>query len=85
MCSVEISLLIMDKIEQVLNLGFNRLYVNVDDLDNGFGFLRVLAMKESDYVIVYEDTFELEVSYRVLDLLKESEYDIKDVTVKMMC
>lgn len=85
MGSVEITLLIINKIEQVLDLGFNRLYVNVDDLDNGFGFLRVLARRGSEYVIVYEDTFELEVSYQVLVLLEESEYDIKDFTVKIGC
>ena len=85
MDSVEITLLVIDKIEHFLDLGFNRLYVNVDDLDNGFGFLRVLSMKGWEYVIVYEDTFDLKMSYQVLDLLKGLEYDIKDFTVKMEC
>ena len=44
---------LIDKLEKVLDLGFNRLYVNVDDLENGCGFLRILAMQKSEYIIVY--------------------------------
>ena len=44
MDSVKITLEIVDGIEEVFDLGYTRLYVNVDDLENGNGFLRVLAM-----------------------------------------
>ena len=82
MGSVEISLKIMDEIEKALDLGYNRLYVNVDDLENGFGFLRVLGMQNSEYSIVYEDTLALDICYQILDLLEKSKYDIKDFTTK---
>lgn len=35
MDSVELTLVIINEIEKVLDLGFNRLYVNVDDLETG--------------------------------------------------
>ena len=82
MCSDEITLEIIGKIEKVMDLGYEKLYVNVDDLENGFGFLRVLCMKKSEFIIVYEDTFELDVCHRILDLLEESEYEIMDFTDK---
>lgn len=82
MDSVEITLKIYKSIEKALNLGYNKLYVNVDDLEDGFGFLRVLAMKGFKNIIVYEGCFKLEVCYHVLELLQESEYDIMDFTTK---
>lgn len=83
MDSVEITSVIIDKLEKVLDLGFNRLYVNVDDLENGCGFLRILAMQESEYIIVYEGTFSWDVCRRVLEMLEKSQYDITDFTTKM--
>lgn len=82
MGSVEIVSEIFEGIEKVLDLNYNRLYINVDDLDNGFGFLRVLAMKGPENIIVYEGTFELEVCYQVLELVEKSGYDIIDFTTK---
>ena len=34
MVSVEIALEILDEIEKALDLGFDKMYVNVDDLEN---------------------------------------------------
>lgn len=82
MDSVEITLKIIEEIEIALNLGYNRLYVNVDDLETGYGFLRVLAMYEYKDAIVYEGTFALDVCYQVLDLLARSKYEIKDFTTR---
>ena len=82
MDSVDVTLAIFEEIEKALNLGYNRLYVNVDDLENGFGLLRVLCRQKSKYIIVYEDILELEICYQVLDLLEKSEYDITDFTIK---
>lgn len=78
MDSVKITLDILDGIEKALDLGYTRLYVNVDDLENGNGFLRVLAMYEFKDIIVYEGTFDLDVCYQVLELLARSKYVIKD-------
>ena len=83
MDSVEITLVIIDKIEKVLDSGFNRLYVNVDDLENGYGFLRLLAMQNSKNVIVFEGSFPLDLCYQILELLSKSKYDITDFTVKL--
>ena len=80
MGSVEIAIDIFEEIKRALDLGYDHLYVNVDSLDNGFGFLRVLCMRKSEYVIAYEGTFTLEVCRQILDLLEKSEYDIKDFT-----
>ena len=52
MGSVDVASDIFGKIENVLDSGYGRIYVNVDDLEDGFGFLRVLAMKKSEYLIV---------------------------------
>ena len=82
MDSNEICLKIFEGIDKALDLGYDRLYVNVDNLDNGNGFLRVLAMKGPKDIIVYEGTFGLELCYLVLELLEKSEYEIKDVTTK---
>lgn len=81
MRSVDITL-IFKKIDETLNLGYNQLYVNVDDLEDGSGFLRILGMQGSEYIIVYEDTFQLNICYQILEMLDESEYDIKDFTIK---
>lgn len=83
MDSVGITLVIMDKIEKVLDLGFNRLYINVDDLETGYGFLRLLAMQEFENVVVFEGSFPLDVCYQVLELLAKSKHDITDFTVKL--
>ena len=82
MDSAEITSMIINEIEKAFDLGYTLFYINVDDLDNGYGFLRVLARKESDFIIVYEGTFERDTSYRVLGLLEKSKYNIKDFTVK---
>lgn len=82
MCSVDITL-IFKHIDEALDLGYNRLYVNVDDLENGFGFLRLLAMHGSKDIIVYEETLKLEACYKILDLIGQSEYDVKDFTIKL--
>ena len=71
---------IIDGIEKALDLGYARVYVNVDDLENGNGFLRVLAMQGSKDIIVFEGTFALDICYQVLDLLSMSKYEIKDFT-----
>ena len=83
MDSVEITLKIYKSIEKALNLGYNKLYVNVDDLENGFGFLRLLAMHGSKDIIIYEETLKLETCYKILDLIEQSEYDVKDFTIKL--
>jgi len=54
----------------------------VDDLENGNGFLRVLAMYEFKDIIVYDGTFDLDVCYQVLELLARSKYEIKDFTTR---
>lgn len=82
MGSFEVALDIIGEIENALDLGYGRIYVNVDDLENGLGFLRVLAMKKSEYLIVFEGSFVLDECYRILDLLDSSEYDIVDFTTK---
>ena len=81
MDSKEITLEILDGIGEALNLGYTRLYVNVDDLEDGNGFLRVLAMYKFNDIIVYEGTFDLDVCYQVLELLAKSKYKIKDFTI----
>ena len=83
MVSVEIALKILDGIEEALDLGFDKMYVNVDDLENGYGFLRVLAMQETKDLIVFEGNFALHTCYEVLELLERSKYDIKDFTMEV--
>ena len=80
MNSRKIADLIEYEIENVIKQGSNRLYMNVDDLKDGQGFLRVLAMQGPKDTIVYEGTFALCVCGQVLELLKESKYDIIDFT-----
>lgn len=82
MDSVEITLVIIEGIDKALDLGYERLFVNVDNLDNGNGFLRVLAMKGPKDIIVYEGTFTLTLCYQVLDLLERSKFEIKDCTTR---
>ena len=82
MDSFEITSEIFQGIEKAMDLGYDKLYVNVDDLETGQGLLRVLAMRGFEHMIVFEDTFELDSCYMVLDLLRESQYDISDFTVK---
>ena len=82
MDAIEITETIRDEIDKVMPLNYTKLYVNVDDLENGFGFLRVLAMKGSNDIIVYEGTFPLDVCYQVLDLLEQSRYQIIDFTTR---
>lgn len=82
MDSVKISLEIFDEIDNALDLGFDKLFVNVDDLENGYGFLRVLAMQGSMDLIVFDGTFALDVCYEVLELLEKSKYSIKDFTMR---
>ena len=80
MDSVEITLKISKGLENAVEQGYNRLYVNVDNLDDGNGFIRVLAMNGPYDIIVYEGTFPLDICYDVLFLLEQSEYQIKDFT-----
>ena len=82
MDSAEITSMIINEIEKAFDLGYTLFYINVDDLDNGYGFLRVLTRKESDFIIVYEGTFALDTSYQVLDLLEISKYNIKDLRIQ---
>ena len=82
MDSYEITSEILNGCGKALDLGYNRLYVNVDELENGFGFLRLLAMKGPKYIIVYEGTFELGVCYQVLELIERSKYDITNFTIE---
>ena len=67
-------------IEKAIAKGYDRLYVNVDDQDNGTGELRVLAMKGPEDMIVFEGVFQLAICREVLALLEQSQYDIKDFT-----
>ena len=83
MVSVEIVLEILDGFEEALYLGFDKMYVNVDDLENGYGFLRVLAMQGTKYLIVFEGNFALHTCYEVLELLKRSKYEIRDFTMEV--
>lgn len=80
MDSREIADLIEYEIENVIKQGYNRLYMNVDDCENGCGFLRVLAMRGPKYIIVFDGIFSLAMCYEVLSLLKMSQYEIKDFT-----
>lgn len=80
MRSEEIVSEIFEGIEKEIAKGYTRLYVNVDDQDNGNGELRVLAMKGPNDVIVYEGIFQLAICCEVLALLEQSEYVIKDFT-----
>lgn len=73
---------ILQGIDKALDLGYNQLYVNVDQLEDSMGFLRVLAMNGLNDIIVFEGSFELGVCYKVLDLLQESDYDITDFTTR---
>ena len=82
MGSLEIALEIFSAVERALDSGYRRIYVNVDDLEDGCGFLRVLAMKNSQCLIAYEDTFSLDECYRILDILDESGYGITDFTLR---
>ena len=69
-------------IDKALDLEYNQLYINVDQLEGSMGFLRVLAMKGLKDIIVFEGSFEIGICYKVLDLLQESEYDITDFTTR---
>lgn len=80
MDSVKITLEIVDGIEKTLELGYTKVYVNVDDLEDGNGFLRVLAMQESKDMIIFEGIFTLNICFEVLMLLDQSKYKIKDFT-----
>lgn len=71
---------IFDGIEKAFAKGYTKLYVNVDDQDNGTGQLRVLAMKIPDDFVVLEGIFDLTTCREVLVLLEQSQYDIKDFT-----
>ena len=80
MNSREIADLIEYEIENVIKQGYNRLFMNVDNLEDGRGFLRVLAMQGPKDIIVFEGPFTLEVCFQVLALLKQSNYEITDFT-----
>lgn len=51
-------------------------------METGDGFLRILAMIGSKYLIVYDGTFDLDICYQVLELLERSTYEIKDFTTR---
>ena len=80
MDSVGITLKVIECIEEAIMDGYDRFYMNVDDMETGDGFLRILAMIGSKYLIVYEGTFDLDVCHQVLELLARSKYEIKDFT-----
>ena len=80
MDSVGITLKVIECIEEAIMGGYDRFYMNVDDMETGDGFLRILAMTGPKYRIVYEGTFDLDVCYQVLELLARSKYEIKDFT-----
>ena len=61
MDSVEIALKVIEGIEEAIMNGYDRFYMNVDDMETGEGFLRILAMIGPKYQIVYEGTFDLDV------------------------
>lgn len=82
MDSVEITLKVIKGIEEAIVNGYNRFYMNVDDIENGEGFLRILAMFGPKYLIVYEGTFDLDTCFQVLELLAKSKYEIKDFTTR---
>ena len=67
-------------IEKAIANEYTRLYVNVDDQDNGTGELRVLAMNGPEDMIVFEGVFQLATCREVLKLLEQSQYNIKDFT-----
>ena len=73
--------IILDEIK-VINKDYNKLYVNVDDLEDGNGFLRLLAMQDFNQVIFYEAIYPLDLCYQILDILAESKYSIIDFTMK---
>ena len=50
MDSAEVTLEVIGCIEEALDLGYTKIHVNVDNLENGTGFLRVLAMYECKYI-----------------------------------
>ena len=81
MDSVGITLKVIECIEEAIMDGYDRFYMNVDDMETGDGFLRILAMIGSKYLIVYEGTFDLDTCFQVLDLLASSKYGIKDSTI----
>ncbi len=80
MDSVEITLEVIEGIEEAIMNKYNRFYMNVDDMETGEGFLRILAMIGPKYLIVYEGTFDLDTCFQVLELLERSKYEIKDFT-----
>ena len=82
MDSVGITLKVIECIEEAIMDGYDRFYMNVDDMETGDGFLRILAMVGSKYLIVYEGTFDLDICYQVLKLLARSKYEIKDSTTR---
>ena len=77
----DIEKIIFDEIK-VINKDYNKLYVNVDDLEDGNGFLRLLAMQDFNHFIVFEAIYSLEVCYQILDILSESKYNIVDFTMR---
>ena len=81
MDSVGITLKVIECIEEAIMDGYDRFYMNVDDMETGDGFLRILAMVGSKYLIVYEGTFDLDTCFQVLELLASSKYGIKDFTI----
>lgn len=81
MDSVGITLKVIECIEEAIMDGYDRFYMNVDDMETGDGFLRILAMIGSKYLIVYEGTFDLDTCFQVLELLERSKYEIKDFTI----
>ena len=80
MDSVGITLKVIECIEEAIMDGYDRFYMNVDDMENGEGFLRILAMFGLKYLIVYEGTFDLDICFQVLKLLERSKFEITDFT-----
>ena len=80
MDSVGITLKVIECIEEAIMDGYDRFYMTVDDMETGDGFLRILAMIGSKYLIVYEGTFDLDICFQVLKLLERSKFEITDFT-----
>lgn len=82
MNATEITERIIAEVKIAIDEGYNRFYINVDNLEDGSGFIRVLAMFELKDKILFEGTYSLDVCYDVLNQMAGSEYIIQDVTTR---
>ena len=82
MDSVKITLEVIEGIEKAISNGYNRFYMNVEDMETGEGFLCILAMNGPKYRVVYEGLFDLDICFQVVELLERSEIEIIDFTTR---